>query len=114
MLTRYEFISNPHTIADLNTFGFENTPGIPDYYFVQAESIKGGINVHILYINKTTNLLTYRLNNDDFDYLDIEKINPLIARKLLALIHAKMIKSTDRLTTDTRYKRGLVKKPKGE
>ena len=105
MKTRYEFVNNVYNVEKLVNAGFENISGLRDYFYTNVEVIGNKLDIHIIYINKQTNLLTYRLNYDDYDEFELYEIHEMIARKITSLINTKVIVPTNRKETKERYKR---------
>lgn len=96
MKTRYEFVNNHHNLDRLLGLGFESIIGAKDYFYTKVDVNQAKVDIHIIYINKTTNLLTYRLNNDDYERIDLDKLHPMIARKLSSMIELGLIVPTTR------------------
>ena len=105
MKTRYEFINNFINVEKLVNAGFDDVKGMRDYFYTNVEVLGNKLNIHIIYINKQTNLLTYRLNENDYDYINLFEIHEMIARKITNLINTKVIVPTNRKETKERYKR---------
>lgn len=105
MKTRYEFVNNVYNVEKLVNAGFENVIGFRDYYYNKIDMIGNKLDIHTIYINKQTNLLTYRLNENDYEYIDLFEIHEMIARKIKNLIDTKVIVPTNRKETKERYKR---------
>lgn len=59
---RYEFIDNESNLDKLKAAGFEDVPGFRDYYYNKIELTENKLDIHTIYINKQTILLTYRIN----------------------------------------------------
>lgn len=105
MKTRYEFVNNVYNVEKLVNAGFENVIGFRDYFYTNVEVLGNKVDIHTIYINKQTNLLTYRLNEKDYDYFNLFEINEMISRKITNLINTKVIIPTNRKETKERYKR---------
>ena len=105
MKTRYEFINNFINVEKLVNAGFDDVKGMRDYFYTNVEVLGNKLNIHIIYINKQTNLLTYRLNENDYTEFELYEIHEMIARKITNLINTKVIVPTNRKETKERYKR---------
>lgn len=102
---RYEYIDNASNLDKLKAAGFEDHPGFRDYYYNKIEVFQNKVDIHTIYINKQTRLLTYRLNETDYEYINFSKIHEMIGRKITSLIERKVIAPTSRKETKERYKR---------
>ena len=102
---RYEFIYNESNLDKLKAAGFEDVPGMRDYYYTKIELFQNTVDIHIIYINKETKLLTYRFNEEDYEYINLSKIHEMIARKITGLIERKVIVPTSRRETTERYRK---------
>lgn len=96
MKRAYEFVANEVNIERLKNYGFDNLIGVRDYFYTKVEVEQTKVDIHIIYIDKTTNLLRYRLNNDDYERIELEKLHPMIARKLSSMIELGIIVPTTR------------------
>ena len=105
MKPRYEFINNFINVEKLVNAGFENIIGVRDYFYTHVEVLGNKLNIHIIYINKQTNLLTYRLNENDYYEFELYELHPMIARKINNLVDTKVIVQTNRKEMKERYKR---------
>ena len=104
-MNRYEFIYNEYNLDKLKSAGFEDLPGFRDYFYNKVEVIENKLDIHTIYINKQTNLLTYRHNDKDYESFNLFEINEMIARKINNLIDTKVIVPTTRKETKERYRR---------
>ena len=102
---RYEFIDNESNLDILKAEGFEDIPGMLHYFYNKIDIHGNVLNVHTIYINKETRLLTYRLNENDYEYIDLANIHEMIARKIMKLIYTKVIVPTSRRETKERYRK---------
>lgn len=102
---RYEFIYNEFNLDRLKSAGFEDIPGIRDYYYNKVEVMGSKVDIHTIYINKQTNLLTYRFNDKDYESFNLFEIHEMIARKIKNLIDTKLIVPTSRKETKERYRK---------
>ena len=103
MKTRYEFVNNVYNVEKLVNAGFDDVKGMRDYYYTKVEVEGNKLDIHIIYINKQTNLLTYRLNGTDYDEFELYEIHEMIARKITSLINTKVIVPTNRKEIKERY-----------
>ena len=102
---RYEFIDNESNLDKLKAAGFEDVPGFRDYYYNKIDMVGNKVDIHTIYINKETKLLSYRFNDEDYEYINLSKIHEMIARKITGLIERKVIAPTSRRETKERYRK---------
>lgn len=102
---RYEFIDNESNMDKLKAAGFEDVPGMRDYYYNKIDMTGNKMDIHTIYINKETRLLTYRVNEKDYEYINLLTIHDMIAGKITSLIDRKVIVPTRRKETKERYRR---------
>ena len=92
---RYKLVNTEENIQRLKDYGFTVLPYAKHHFYTNWKQEGGKQTVHMIIVDKITNEITYIIDTEErHDDIDIEKIEPMIKKKLNQLLERGVICSS--------------------